>query len=128
MISLWWSFTLTTIGVTGLVLVYRSQSLLGPSIGLAVQALWIAYAVATRQWWFLLSAFAYGGANVYGIIQRRSDRRRDGLTGVGIRNPDGPLMLRHLRAITSGSARRWPDTSTVTLSDDGRLWINRDES
>lgn len=42
MISLWWSFTLTTIGVTGLVLVYRSQSLIGPAIGLAVQALWLS--------------------------------------------------------------------------------------
>lgn len=71
MVSLWWSFALTTIGVTGLVLVYRSQSLLGPSIGLAVQALWVAYAIATRQWWFLLSAFTYGGANVYGIATRR---------------------------------------------------------
>jgi hypothetical protein len=71
MISLWWSFTLTVIGVTGLVLVYRSQSLLGPGIGLAVQALWIAYAIATRQWWFLLSAFTYGAANIYGISTRR---------------------------------------------------------
>ncbi|MGI5216224.1 hypothetical protein [Nocardia sp. CA-290969] len=70
MISLWWSFALTTIGVIGLVLVYRSQSLIGPSIGLAVQALWIAYAIATRQWWFLLSAITYGAANVYGITKR----------------------------------------------------------
>jgi hypothetical protein len=69
-ISLWWSFSLTIIGVTGLVLVYRSPSLVGPAIGLAVQLLWIAYAVATRQWWFLLSAFAYGGANIYGIAKR----------------------------------------------------------
>lgn len=71
MISLWWSFTLTAIGVTGLILVYRSQSLIGPCIGLAVQALWIAYAIATRQWWFLASAFAYGGANIYGLTKRR---------------------------------------------------------
>lgn len=71
MISLWWSFTLTTIGVTGLFLVYRSQSLAGPIIGLAVQLAWIAYAIATRQWWFLVSAFAYGGTNLYGISQRR---------------------------------------------------------
>lgn len=73
MISLWWSFTLTTIGVTGLVLVYRSQSLIGPAIGLAVQALWIAYAIATEQWWFLVSAFTYGGANIYGVLKRRKD-------------------------------------------------------
>jgi hypothetical protein len=71
MISLWWSFTLTAIGVTGLILVYRSQSLIGPCIGLAVQALWIAYAVSTEQWWFLVSAFTYGGANIYGLTKRR---------------------------------------------------------
>jgi len=72
MVSLWWSFALTTIGVVGLVFVYRSQSLVGPGIGLAVQALWIAYAVSTQQWWFLLSAFTYGAANIYGIAKRRA--------------------------------------------------------
>lgn len=77
MISLWWSFALTTIGVTGLVLVYRSQSLVGPGIGLGVQLLWIAYAVTTQQWWFLLSAFTYGGANVYGIRQRATRKATD---------------------------------------------------
>lgn len=72
MISLWWSFWLTAVGVVGLVFVYRSQSLVGPLIGLGVQGLWIAYAVATRQWWFLVSAFSYGGANIYGIHKRRT--------------------------------------------------------
>ena len=73
MISLWWSFALTAIGVTGLVLVYRTQGLVGPLIGLAVQALWIAYAISTQQWWFLVSAFAYSGANIYGIVKRRRE-------------------------------------------------------
>lgn len=41
-------------------------------IGLAVQVVWIAYAIATKQWWFLLSAFTYGGANIYGIAKRRT--------------------------------------------------------
>lgn len=72
MISLWWSFTLTLIGVAGLVCVYRyPASLLGPAVGLSVQALWVAYALATGQFWFLVSAFAYGGVNVYGLRQRR---------------------------------------------------------
>lgn len=35
------------------------------------QLLWIAYAITTRQWWFLLSAFAYGAANTYGLTRRR---------------------------------------------------------
>ena len=71
MISLWWSFTLTVIGVTGLVLVYRSQSIIGPLVSLTVQGLWIAYAITTSQWWFLVSAFAFSVANLYGITTRR---------------------------------------------------------
>lgn len=71
MISLWWSFTLTVVGVTGLVLVYRSQSIVGPLVSLTVQGLWIAYAISTSQWWFLVSAFAFSAANIYGITTRR---------------------------------------------------------
>jgi hypothetical protein len=72
MVSLWWSFTLTLIGVVGLFFVYRRPaSLLGPAIGLAVQTLWFTYAITTQQWWFLLSAFTYGAVNIYGLQQRR---------------------------------------------------------
>lgn len=70
--SLWWSFALTVIGVGGLFLTMR-KNLFGPWIGLLVQGLWIAYAVATVQWWFLLSAFSYGAVNVYGIRRWRRD-------------------------------------------------------
>lgn len=70
-ISLWWSFALTAFGVAGLFLVYRSTSLVGPIVGVLVQALWIAYALATGQLWFLVSAFAYAGTNLYGIQKRR---------------------------------------------------------
>ncbi|MFR9773142.1 hypothetical protein [Nocardia sp. SC052] len=73
MVSLWWSFALTTIGVVGLALVYaRPRSVLGPGIGLAVQGLWITYSVSTGQWWFLLSALTYGSVNMYGIHTRRT--------------------------------------------------------
>lgn len=76
MISLWWSFALTTIGVVGLALVYRyPRSVLGPAIGLSVQALWVAYSVSTGQWWFLLSALTYGAVNIYGIRARRRAAR-----------------------------------------------------
>ena len=71
MISLWWSFALTVVGVTGLVLVYRSQSVVGPVVSLTVQGLWIAYAITISQWWFLVSAFAFSAANIYGIATRR---------------------------------------------------------
>lgn len=67
-----WSYLLTGIGVVGLALVYaRPRSLVGPGIGLAVQLLWVAYAIQTGQWGFLGSAAAYGAANVYGLRSRR---------------------------------------------------------
>ncbi|SLG39871.1 Uncharacterised protein [Mycobacteroides abscessus subsp. abscessus] len=69
--SLWWSFTLTIVGVTGLFATYRlPRSRLGPTIALAAQCLWFAYALATGQWWFLASAFAYASVNVYGLARR----------------------------------------------------------
>lgn len=92
MISLWWSFTLTTIGVVGLALVYRHpRSIIGPSIGVAVQALWVAYSIASGQWWFLLSALTYGTVNAYGIRQRRR--------GQTPRPPEPPLRFRLIKAI-----------------------------
>lgn len=51
MISLWWSSTLTRIGVAGMVCVYRyPASLLSPAERLSVQRLWIAYARTSYFW------------------------------------------------------------------------------
>ena len=73
--SLWWSFGLTFVGLIGLFLVYRApQSVWGPVVGVSVQSLWIAYAVVTHQWWFILSAVGYGAVNVYGWRKRRRPR------------------------------------------------------
>lgn len=55
----WWSYLLTAVGVTGLVLAGR-KIWWAWLIGLAAQVLWIAYAIATEQWGFILSALAYG--------------------------------------------------------------------
>ena len=54
-----WSYLLTAVGVTGLYLAGRGVwwSWL---IGLGAQALWIAYALATAQYGFIVSALAYG--------------------------------------------------------------------
>lgn len=58
-VSPYWSYLLTAVGVLGLYLAGRR---LGWAwlIGLAAQGLWIAYAIATEQWGFIASAFAYG--------------------------------------------------------------------
>ena len=59
MVPIWWSILLTAVGVLGLWVAGR-RSAWGWAIGIAAQALWIAYAVATRQWGFIASALAYG--------------------------------------------------------------------
>jgi CHASE2 domain-containing sensor protein len=75
MVNQWWSWILGAVGVTGLVLVYRyPKRLIGPGIGIAIQALWITYAIVTRQWGFVPLALCYAGANVYGIRTRRPRR------------------------------------------------------
>lgn len=61
--SQWWSWLLTAVGVFGIYLAGR-KSKAGWAVGLGAQTLWIAYAVATRQWGFIVSALAYGW--VYG--------------------------------------------------------------
>lgn len=57
--SAYWSWILTAVGVTGLYLAGR-KNWIGWAVGLGAQVLWLAYAVTTRQWGFLVSAGAYG--------------------------------------------------------------------
>ncbi len=46
-------------GIIGLVLA-GSKMKIGWAIGFGAQGLWLAYALVTHQWGFILSAFAYG--------------------------------------------------------------------
>lgn len=54
-----WSWILTAVGVFGLWLAGRKDRR-GWMVGVAAQGLWIAYATATEQWGFYVSALAYG--------------------------------------------------------------------
>ena len=54
-----WSWILTAVGVTGLYFAGRHRRI-GWAIGIAAQVLWVAYALATDQHGFLVSAAAYG--------------------------------------------------------------------
>lgn len=74
--SWWWSWLLTAIGVLGLWLSGR-RNYWGWCVGLAAQLLWIAYAIVTTQWGFIVSALAY--AVVYGrnFIRWRRDAATD---------------------------------------------------
>lgn len=55
----WWAWLLTAIGVSGLWLA-GSRKASGWIVGLLAQALWVAYALSTKQYGFLASALCYG--------------------------------------------------------------------
>jgi len=55
----YWSYILTVVGVFGLYLAGR-KVWWAWYVGLGAQGLWVAYALATRQYGFLISAGAYG--------------------------------------------------------------------
>lgn len=73
-----WSWLLTAVGVTGLYLAGR-KSKAGWVVGFGAQALWIAYAIATRQWGFIASAVAYGAVYARNWLRWRRDARGQGL-------------------------------------------------
>jgi len=74
----WWSWILTAVGVFGLWLAGRKDRR-GWWVGLCAQLLWIAYAITTRQWGFIVSAFAYGTVFATNIIRwKREDAESDG--------------------------------------------------
>jgi hypothetical protein len=68
-ISWWWSWLLTICGVVGLMLA-GSQMHIGWLIGIAGQLLWVAYALYTQQWGFLVSAGAFGGVYAWNWWRR----------------------------------------------------------
>ena len=55
----WWAYPLTAVGVFGLHAAGSKKSW-GWLVGLGAQFLWIAYALHTEQYGFLISAVAYG--------------------------------------------------------------------
>lgn len=63
----WWSLTLAAVGVLGLYVAGR-RSRWGWAIGLGAQLLWVGYALATRQYGFLISAGAYGWVYARNLI------------------------------------------------------------
>jgi nicotinamide riboside transporter PnuC len=73
-IPVWWSVLLTAVGVLGIWLAGQRNSW-GWAVGLGAQVLWIAYAVATRQWGFIGSAAAYGFVYARALYRWRRDER-----------------------------------------------------
>jgi hypothetical protein len=73
--SQWWSWLLTSIGVTGLYLAGK-RSLWGWVIGFSVQFLWLGYALVSRQWGFIVSSIAYGAVNLRNLIRWHIDAKK----------------------------------------------------
>lgn len=75
MVAWWWSWLLMIVGVSGLYLA-GSKRKIGWVIGILVQALWIVYAIVSKQWGFIASALVYGAVNVRNWQRWRREERR----------------------------------------------------
>ena len=62
-----WSYVLAAIGVTGIFFVGR-KTIWGWHILLVNEALWITYAIITKQYGFILSAIAYAAVYIRSYI------------------------------------------------------------
>ena len=71
-----WSYALTAVGVFGLYLAGR-KVWWSWGVGIGAQALWVAYAVATAQWGFIVSAFAYGWVYARNFRAWRAEHRQE---------------------------------------------------
>jgi hypothetical protein len=80
--SPWWSYTLATVGVTGLWLAGSGKPA-GWMVGVGAQILWLAYAVATHQWGFIVTAVAYAIAYTRGAVKARDQQQQQEVTTSG---------------------------------------------
>ena len=71
--NLLWSFVLSTIGVFGIYLA-GSKNVWGWFLGLGAQVLWFIFAIVTKQYGFIISAFAYGWVYGRNFLKWRRER------------------------------------------------------
>ena len=71
-----WSLVLTLFGVTGQLFAGRGR-LVGWWISLFAQFVWIAYAIVTRQYFFIVGSMLYGTTAVINIRFANKKRRED---------------------------------------------------
>ena len=73
MIPFWaWSWLLAAVGLCGLYVAGSGKSW-GWLIGLVAQALWIAYALATGQYGFLVTSVGYGAVYLRNFLAWRRE-------------------------------------------------------
>ena len=61
----YWSWVLTAFGIFGIYLTTK-KLWWGFVVGILAQTVWVAYAIATKQWGFIASAAAYGSVYALG--------------------------------------------------------------
>lgn len=79
MISIWWSIILAAVGIFGLYIA-TLKLWWGWAVSLGAQLLWIAYAIATTQYGFILSAIAYGAVYSKGAISWWRESNRESIS------------------------------------------------
>jgi len=72
----WWSYVLAAIGVTGL-WIAATRPTIGWRFNIGAQVVWLAYAVATRQWGFIVTALAYGAVYLRLLRRAQATERAD---------------------------------------------------
>ncbi|QGJ90412.1 membrane protein [Gordonia phage Crocheter] len=88
----WWSWLLTSVGMTGIFLTTQKM-IAGFAIGLGAQGLWIVYATTTSQYGFIFSAFGYGTINAIGLWKWNRDSKKEKLMGDPPPIPEGVTLV-----------------------------------
>ncbi|WNT45143.1 membrane protein [Gordonia phage OlgasClover] len=88
----WWSWLLTSVGMTGIFLTTQKK-IAGFAIGLGAQCLWIVYATTTSQYGFIFSAFGYGTINAIGLWKWNRDSKKEALMGDPPPIPEGVTLF-----------------------------------
>lgn len=68
----WWSWALAAVGLLGIWLAGRKRAV-GWLVGVGAQFLWLAYAIVTRQWGFVVTAVAYAGFYGHNWLRWRAE-------------------------------------------------------
>jgi len=87
-----WSYVLTIVGVTGMYLVGR-KIWWAWWVGTGAQIIWMAYAVSTKQWGFIVSAVAYGWVQSRNAVKWTAEHRARGVRPCDSPKHVGPVTI-----------------------------------
>lgn len=76
---MYWSYLLAAVGVTGIFFVGR-KTIWGWLILLVNECIWIAYALATKQYGFILMATAYSAVYIKSYIGWRKEDKQPNIS------------------------------------------------